>query len=116
LLPVQTVLATEKVTRKVRAETPSGIHFEAYEIHMGSTHRPHEILPFATLSDGSDDGLRVGNCVGTYLHGALEDPAVLGELLGRRVNSIPGREVMYEALADWFDANVDGTQFAELYL
>jgi adenosylcobyric acid synthase len=116
LLPVETVLTTEKVTRKVWAETPSGLHFEAYEIHMGLTNRPSEMLPFATLSDGSKDGLRVGNCVGTYLHGALEDAAVLGELLGRKVDPVPGREATYEALADWFDASIDRKRFSEFYL
>jgi adenosylcobyric acid synthase len=116
LLPVETVLATEKITRKVRAETPSGVRFEAYEIHMGLTRRPGKALPFAKLSDGTEDGLRTGNCIGTYLHGALEDAAVLSELLGRRVDPVPGRGPMYEALADWFESNVDEKRFVDLYL
>jgi adenosylcobyric acid synthase len=131
LLPVRTVLAAEKTTRRVRAVTPSGIAFDAYEIHLGVTKvgmtkvgmtkvgmttGKGATTPFATLADGTPDGLRTPHCVGTYLHGALEDAAVLGELLGRPVAPAPSREATYEALADWFEANVDRRRFEELYL
>lgn len=116
LLPGSTVLAKEKVTRVVRGATPSGIEFQAYEIHLGATTRPAGAVPFAILEDGTEDGLRLGRCAGTYLHGALEDAGVLGELMGRAVAPLPAREVSYEAMADWFDANVDKKRFAELYL
>ncbi len=116
LLPGSTVLAKEKVTRVVRGETPSRIKFQAYEIHLGATSRPSGAVPFAVLEDGTEDGLRLGQCAGTYLHGALEDAGVLGELLGRVVAPLPAREVSYEAMADWFDAHVDKKRFAELYL
>ena len=116
LLPARTVLAAEKITRRVRATTPSGIDFEAYEIHLGITRLAGEYQPFAKLADGTDDGIRMERCVGTYLHGAMEDPGVLGELLGRVVAPAPAREAVYDALADWFDANVDRKRFEELYL
>lgn len=116
LLPVRTALAERKVTRRVRATTPAGAAFEAYEIHMGVTVRPEGGTPFAILADGTPDGVRLGNCAGTYLHGALEDPVVLGELLGREVAPQPSREAVYEALADWFDANVNHDVFRENYL
>ncbi len=116
LIPGRTVLAREKITRRVRAAAPSGVEFEAYEIHLGSTTRPQGAQPFATLSDGSLDGVRMERCAGTYLHGALEDPSVLGELLGREVAAAPAREATYDALADWFDAHVDRERFEELYL
>jgi len=116
LLPGSTVLADEKTTRRIGAITPSGTAFQAYEIHLGITTRPHAAEPFATLEDGTADGIRADRCVGTYLHGALEDPCVLGELLGRVVAPAPEREATYEALADWFDTNVDRKRFEELYL
>jgi adenosylcobyric acid synthase len=116
LLGGKTVLAAEKVTRRVVAVTPSGIEFAGYEIHLGVTPRPPGAAPFATLSDGSLDGVRDGSCVGTYLHGALENPQVLGELLGREVKPAPPRENVYDALSEWFDANVDRRRFEELYL
>jgi adenosylcobyric acid synthase len=116
LLTGSTVLASEKTTRKVDAITPSGLRFAAYEIHLGRTTRPSGAIPFATLADGSADGIRGNDCVGTYLHGALENPAVLQELLGYSVADVPARETTYEALADWFEANVDRKLFEELYL
>jgi adenosylcobyric acid synthase len=116
LINSRTVLSREKTTRVVRATTPSGHLFEAYEIHMGQTTRPAEASAFATLEDGTEDGVRAARCSGTYLHGALEDPAVLAELLGKPVLALPDRNSVYEELADWFEANVDKKRFEELYL
>jgi adenosylcobyric acid synthase len=116
LLGGRTVLSREKTTRIVRATTPAGHQFEAYEIHMGHTTRPASACSFASLDDGTEDGIRAAGCFGTYLHGALEDPVVLAELLGRPVNALPDRDHVYEQLADWFDANVNRKRFEELYL
>ncbi|MDQ6707284.1 MAG: cobyric acid synthase [Acidobacteriota bacterium] len=116
LLPVSTVLAGEKNTRAVHAVTPSGLRFAAYDIHLGRTTRPESAPPFAVLSDGTVDGLRAERCTGTYLHGALEDSLVLGELLRRDIKEIPNRDQVYDALADWFEANVDRRRFEETYL
>ena len=116
LLPGRTVLAGEKTTRRVAAITPSGVAFEAYEIHLGATTVTGDCQPFAVLRNGVPDGVRRGRCIGTYLHGALEDPGVLGELLGRTIPALPTREATYDALADWFEANVDRKRFEDLYL
>jgi adenosylcobyric acid synthase len=116
LLPGRTVLAGEKTTRRVAAITPSGVAFEAYEIHLGVTTVTGDCQPFAVLTNGVPDGVRRGRRIGTYLHGALEDPGVLGELLGRTIPALPTREATYDALADWFEANVDRKRFEELYL
>jgi adenosylcobyric acid synthase len=116
LIAGRTILAADKITRRVHATTPSGTAFEAYEIHLGVTTRPHDAEPFAILADGTSDGVRAERCFGTYLHGALEDPEVLGELLGRGVAPAPHRALVYDALADWFEANVDRKRFEELYL
>ena len=53
LLPVVTELLSEKTTRVVAAESPAGVRFEAYEIHMGRTDRPAGFTPFAKLADGN---------------------------------------------------------------
>jgi adenosylcobyric acid synthase len=116
LLPVTTVLKAEKTTRVVRAESPAGTRFEAYEIHMGCTVRPRGLTPFATLSDGEGEGIRVGRCAGTYLHGALESAALLSEVLGIPVPEPASKEKAYDDLADWFTAHADMDLFAELYL
>ncbi len=107
---------SRKVTRRVSATTPSGIEFGAYEIHLGFTARQPAVAPFAILNDGASDGVRMPRLAGTYLHGALEDPRVLGELLGRSIAPVTPREQTYESLADWFEANVDRKRFEELYL
>ncbi len=116
LLRGHTTLAAEKVTRCMSAVTPSGVDFSAYEIHLGYTTRPHDAEPFAVLEDGTKDGIRAERLAGTYLHGALENAQVLGELLDRAILPAPSRESTYEALADWFEANVDRKRFEELYL
>jgi adenosylcobyric acid synthase len=116
LIAGRTVLAAEKVTRRVRARTPSGVEFDGYEIHLGVTERPRNLEPFAVLQDGAADGVRGNRLAGTYLHGAMEDARVLSELLGRPIKPASSREWTYDALADWFDANVDRKRFEELYL
>ena len=114
LLPVRTVLETSKTTRAVEAATPSGIPFAAYEIHMGRTARPAGAEPFAVFPDGATDGIRAGRCAGTYLHGALESPAVLSELLGFDVPALPPKQETYAQLADWFGRHA--RRFEEFYL
>jgi adenosylcobyric acid synthase len=115
LLPVTTVLETEKTTRSVDAVLPSGASFAAYEIHMGTTTRPKDAEPFAQTIHGSE-GIRANNCVGTYLHGALENESVIRELLGVDVEPRQSKEDAYENLADWFEQNADMRLFEEIYL
>jgi adenosylcobyric acid synthase len=114
LLPLHTTMRAEKTVRPVHALTPSGISFPAYEIHMGETIRPDDAKPFATLTDGHRDGVRAGRCAGTYLHGALECPEVLSELLGMPIVAPTPKRRNYELLGEWFDRYQRG--FAEMYL
>src|ERR1700730_61989 len=116
LLPVTTTLRSEKTTRVVTAESPAGTRFEAYEIHMGCTERPRGFIPFAMLSDGEAEGIRVGRCMGTYLHGALENAALLSELFGIMIPEPLSKEKVYDTLADWFTTHADMDLFAELSL
>ena len=114
LLPVRTTMRAEKTVRPVRAVTPSGVSFDGYEIHMGETARPPDCTPFATLSDGATDGIRMGQHTGTYLHGALECPEVLSELLGISIDAPTPKRRNYELLGEWFDQHQRG--FTEMYL
>jgi adenosylcobyric acid synthase len=114
LLPVATAMRNEKTVRPVIASTPSGIRFDAYEIHMGETARPADAQPFAILSDGSAEGVRIGRHAGTYLHGALESAEVVSELVGFTVAPAAPRQQTYAQLAAWFDRHQRG--FAEMYL
>ena len=112
LLPIQTELRREKNTRVVGAKTCGGRAFSAYEIHLGETTTLcSDPVPFALLDDGTPDGLRAGTAIGTYLHGALEDPGVLAEL-GIVTTSVTAPS--YDLLADWFAPY--GTVFEELFL
>lgn len=102
LLPVRTVLEKEKVTRRVRAVTVGGHPFDAYEIHAGRTEEPPDATPLAFLDD-RPSGIRVGHCAGCYLHGALEDPAVVEEWLGFAPRSVQPKDAAYDAMASWFE-------------
>ena len=112
LLPICTELRPDKITRVVTARTEANACFSTYEIHMGQTtvSRPG-LPPFATLDDGTRDGLRAERVIGTYLHGALEVPAVLAEL-GIAAKSESARS--HDLLAEWFAPYAD--RFTELFL
>ena len=107
LIPADTVLGREKTTRVVRATTGRGVSFGAYEIHLGETtvDRDASLEPFARLDTGAPDGVRAARVIGTYLHGALEHPAVCAEVFGVPLSAMPSAERDYDRLADWYAAN-----------
>lgn len=90
LLPVSTRMSGEKVTRqvqfrlKVENEKWKGETGKGYEIHMGLT-TPVEGAtgcPLSLLEDGSADGYYVDpTCMGTYIHGILDNPGFIDFLL-----------------------------------
>ncbi|MEP6533783.1 MAG: cobyric acid synthase [Bryobacteraceae bacterium] len=115
LLPVNTVMEPVKTTRQVQAVTPSGVAFSAYEIHMGVTARPHGAMAFAQTEYGPD-GMRENNCVGTYLHGALENAGIVRELLDIVVEPRQPKQQAYDSLAEWFETSANIPLFNDLYL
>ena len=85
LLPAVTEMGTEKVTRQTkfslygRSEIMSG-----YEIHMGTTVRidGSTASPLNKLEDGNTDGFMVSpTCMGTYIHGILDNQPFIDFLL-----------------------------------
>ena len=85
LLPTITEMGTEKVTRQTkfslygRSEIMSG-----YEIHMGATVQIDGSLasPLNKLEDGNTDGFMVSpTCMGTYIHGILDNQPFIDFLL-----------------------------------
>jgi adenosylcobyric acid synthase len=121
-LPVVTVLAEEKVTRRVRARlAPEAPVFEAYEIHLGRTHVAPGARPRALVEDGAalrPDGAvsADGRVWGTYLHGLFDAVSVRAALLRElRVSAIMTpqgdyasvREAEYARLAAVVSAHVD---------
>ena len=114
-LPVTTELAADKVTRAVSARTPAGVAFGAYEIHMGRTQVSGSAVPMAFVGDAAE-GICEGRVMGTYLHGATEDPRVLAEWLGLDLPPAPTVDERFEALADWFERDADLGLFERTYL
>ena len=115
LLPVTTTMSGEKLTRQVKCE-----YGEGYEIHMGETHPfgDAEAQPMLHLHDGRADGYRVNEkCMGTYVHGILDNAAFVDELLKPYAEKFSGdassfdyqsyKEEQYNKLADHVRQYVD---------
>ena len=85
LLPVSTRMQGEKVTRQVRFRfLEDSSVCEGYEIHMGTTTPLADVpvSPLNHLADGREDGYFVDRtCMGTYVHGILDNPSVIDYLL-----------------------------------
>lgn len=114
LLPVKTVITAEKRTRQVNFRfMDDGRLCKGYEIHMGRTESAH---PFILLEDGIPDGCMADpRCFGSYIHGILDNPAVieyiLNPFLKEKENELfdPAafREQQYDLLADWIREHTD---------
>ena len=136
LLPVSTRMTGEKVTRQVNFQLlescravvpqgnsspsnfnnqPSASHFQlkGYEIHMGSTVPVEEASasPLNRLESGQCDGYIVDRtCMGTYIHGILDNPEFIDFLLepfagklseaAETFNYRQFKEEQYDKLAD----------------
>ena len=100
LLPITTNMSNEKTTRQVRCEYGRG-----YEIHMGET-RPFgdaKPSPLLHLEDGSDDGYMVDRkCMGTYVHGILDNAPFVDFLLSSFSEKIEqaGKPFDYQAFKE----------------
>lgn len=115
LLPVSTRMSGEKVTRQVafQLSTVNCQLLKGYEIHMGVT-VPVEGTPDSPLNlleDGSTDGYYVDStCMGTYIHGILDNPEFIDFLLARFADKLSGsadafdyhtfKEEQYDKLAE----------------
>ena len=114
LLPTVTEMLPEKVTRQVHFTLAAGSpEMEGYEIHMGLTQMEEGsgAEPLNRLEDGSLDGRRVdGKCMGTYVHGILDNPAFIDTLLAPHADKLSAgavafdyhafKEQQYDLLAD----------------
>ncbi|HUN74334.1 MAG TPA: cobyric acid synthase [Steroidobacteraceae bacterium] len=123
-LEIHTTLASEKQLRRVQgtlALEHAGIR--GYEIHAGVTHGAALARPFAVLDDGGMDGAlsEDGQVLGTYLHGAFEDPTACAALLKWAGLAEPTvtdyslvREQSIERLADTLEQHLDVERIAAL--
>lgn len=100
LLPVVTTLQGEKKTRQVRfrfLDHPTVC--QGYEIHMGETHPVANApaSPLNYLEDGTADGYCVNQrCLGSYLHGILDNPEVIDYLLAPYADRSPHEAIDYQ--------------------
>ena len=67
LLPIHTTMTAEKTTQQVTFMF-NGQQCKGYEIHQG-------------ISDTSEAILQTDHCIGTYIHGFLDNPPVINHLL-----------------------------------
>ena len=77
--------------------------FQAYEIHLGVTTCDDPVAPFARVAGGGCDGVRGDRLLGTYLHGAFENPGVCAEVFGIDAPSAMPKSGQYQRLAAWFE-------------
>lgn len=119
LLPVSTQMQTEKVTQQVTfsflGSQPS---CKGYEIHMGATSPVDGATasPLNETTKGLQDGYFLNNkCFGTYIHGILDNAAVIDYLLAPYSNKVSDtsfdskafKEEQYDKLADHVRTNVN---------
>lgn len=117
LLPVSTRMTGKKVTRQVHFDFAGGVGCSAdgmtgYEIHMGTTTgiAGEGYQPLTRLEDGQPDGCLVDRtCMGTYVHGILDNAAFIDFLLEPFADKLKERstfdyqafkEQQYDKLAD----------------
>ena len=122
LLPTTTTMSGEKRTRQVECEYGKG-----YEIHMGET-RPFgdaKPSPLTLLDDGTPDGYIVNEkCMGTYLHGILDNAPFVDFLLSPYAEKISQsaetfdyvsfKEEQYNRLAEHVRHHVDMEKIYEI--
>ena len=112
LLPVTTTINGEKKTRQVTCEYGQG-----YEIHQGVTTPLGEPSPLLHLNDGTEDGYMVDDhCMGTYVHGILDNVSFIDYLLRPYADKLRSeesfdyhqyKEKQYDLLADHIRKHVD---------
>jgi adenosylcobyric acid synthase len=124
ILPVHTVLLTDKTTQQCTFTYRNGTDVcVGYEIHMGETKvgevgRIQLPAPVARLSTGEEDGYFVDQrCWGSYLHGILDNQVVIDDLVApytdlrvEAVDYIEFRNQQYDKLAALIRAHIDVEQ------
>ncbi|KEO72957.1 cobyric acid synthase [Anditalea andensis] len=119
LLPVLTVLRSEKTTQQLdftyRNTTEK---CRGYEIHMGISKPTAADSPVNYFPDGRTDGYCLNSkCWGTYLHGILDNPVVINDILspytaemGETFDYQEYKEAQYDKLAAHIREHIDMEQ------
>ena len=99
ILPIHTTMTTEKTTRQVTFQF-DGQTCQGYEIHQG-------------VSDTNEAILQTDHCIGTYIHGFLDNAPVINHLLGHKgethqsLDLVAFKEEQYDKLATHVRQHVD---------
>ncbi len=130
LLPLVTVFEPAKTVRHTTARfadlqgawaTLSHVEVSGYEIHHGQTAQHPAMAAKGDVAREVIPGMAwqnpAGNVLGVYLHGLLEDPAVLQALFGRAGGaSVPTLDAVFDGLARTVDACFDAHFLRDLLL
>lgn len=119
LLPISTQIEGEKVTRQVKFSFLNKKEVcHGYEIHMGVTTPVDgtETSPLNLLADNTKDGYFLNHkCFGTYIHGILDNSAVIDYMLAPYSDKLSDKpfdfkafkEEQYNKLADHVRSHVN---------
>lgn len=116
LLPIETEITDEKLTEQCEFAFKNYTDTcEGYEIHMGQSKSMVQGNSLNKLSNGKQEGYILDdNCWGSYIHGILDNPVVINDLLsGFKATSNDDfnykkfKEEQYDKLADAIRKSVD---------
>ena len=122
LLPMRTVMGEKKITCQTEFTLATnsndmckdGLKMRGYEIHQGISTPIDKstYIPLTVKADGTPDGcIADSHCMGTYLHGCLDNAAMVDFLLGQRTTApfdfAAYKEQHYNRLADHIRKHVD---------
>lgn len=116
ILPLRTILEGEKITRQVEFSFADNTTVcKGYEIHNGRTDFLSDIQTLNKLTDNTEDGCISANCIGTYIHGILDNKSFVDYLLKPYQNEkhqqtfdyFSFKEEQFNKLADHVRKHVD---------
>lgn len=116
LLPISTTLEGEKITRQVNFRFKgSQTECKGYEIHNGRTDLLADTEPLNVLDDYSKDGCIITNCIGTYIHGILDNAGFVDYLISPHLTDkskesfdyFKFKEEQFDKLADHVRSHVN---------
>jgi adenosylcobyric acid synthase len=119
LLPLVTTFEVAKTVQRTEARfgavlgawaALAGVPVTGYEIHHGQTAQHPAMAAKGDVSREVIPGIAwqnpAGNVLGVYLHGLLEDPAVLQALFGREgASPVPTLDAVFDGLARMAEAS-----------
>ena len=126
ILPTETIMSDEKITRQTKFKFMAGGDEECsgYEIHMGRTSAVEgaKVSYVAELSDGRTDGFMADDrCFGTYLHGILDNAAIINWLVAPYTKEViedidyaDYKEKQYDLLAEHVRKNLNIEKLYEI--